>query len=112
MNASPTQAWLLLAASVLAEVLGTVALRHANGFTRIGPSVVTAVCYAGAIWLMSWSVRQLDMGLAYAVWAASGTALVAVVGMVCFGEATSPWRLVGLGLIVLGVVALKLSARG
>ncbi|MDO9005617.1 MAG: multidrug efflux SMR transporter [Aquabacterium sp.] len=107
---SSVQAWLLLAASVLAEVVGTIALRYAEGFTRLLPSLACGLCYAVAIWLMSLSVKQLGVGLTYAVWAASGTALIAIVGMIWFGEPTQPLRLAGLGCIVLGVIALNLSA--
>ncbi len=103
-------AWLLLVASILAEVLGTVALRHADGFTRPMPSIVTAALYATAIWLMSLSVRQLDVGLAYAVWAGAGTALTAVIGMALFSEPTHASRLLGISLIVVGVVTLHLGA--
>lgn len=106
-----TFAWLVLAASVLAEVLGTVALRHADGFTRLWPSAAVAVCYACAIWLMSLAVKHLEMGLTYAVWAGAGTALTAMLGMIWFGETTSALRLAGLGCIVVGVVALNLSAH-
>ena len=69
--------WLLLAASIAAEVVGTLALRHADGFTRALPSAVVAAAYALAIWLMALAVRQLEVGLAYAVWAGAGTALIA-----------------------------------
>ncbi len=64
-----TFAWLVLAASVVAEVLGTLALRYADGFTKPLPSAAVVVCYACAIWLMSLAVRHLEMGLTYAVWA-------------------------------------------
>jgi len=103
-------AWLLLAGSVLAEVLGTIALRHADGFTRPIPALSTAALYALAIWLMSLSVRQLDVGLAYAVWAGAGTALIAVIGMLAFGESAHVLRLLGVGMIIAGVVTLNLSA--
>lgn len=104
-------AWLLLAASVAAEVAGTVALRHAEGFTRLVPSVITGACYAAAIWLMSVSVRELGMGLGYAVWAGSGTALIAVLGMWWFGEPVTLPRVAGLLAIVVGVVMLNIEAR-
>lgn len=64
---SPASAWLLLSASVLAKVVGTVALSHADGFSRLAPSVLTAALYTLEIWLMSMSLR--DLGLAYATWA-------------------------------------------
>ena len=103
-------AWLLLAASVLAEVLGTIALRHADGFTRLIPALLTAALYALAIWLMALSVRQLDRGLAYAVWAGAGTALIAIIGMFAFGESLHALRLLGIAMILAGVVTLNLSA--
>lgn len=102
--------WLVLAASVLAEVAGTLALRYADGFTRVLPSVATGLCYAAAIWLMAISVRHLEVGLTYAVWAGSGTALTALLGVLCFGESASLLRLAGLGFIIAGVIALNLSA--
>lgn len=106
-----TFAWLVLAASVLAEVLGTMALRHSDGFTRLIPSVITGLCYTAAIWLMAVSVRNLEVGLAYAVWAGCGTALTALLGIVLFGESANLLRLSGLGLIISGVVVLNLSTR-
>jgi len=111
MKSPQTLAWLLLAASVAAEVAGTIALRHAEGFTRLLPSLLTAACYAGAIWLMSLAVRVLDVGLGYAVWAGAGTALIAVAGMVWFGESVTLTRVVGLLAIVAGVVVLNIEAR-
>lgn len=102
-------AWLLLAASVLAEVLGTIALRHADGFTRLVPSLLTTALYGLAIWLMSLSVRRLDMGLAYAVWAGTGTASIACLGMVFFAEPTSAVRFIGIALIVAGTVVLHFN---
>lgn len=102
-------AWLLLAASIAAEVAGTIALRYADGFTRVLPSLAVACFYALAIWLMSISVRHLEIGLAYAVWAGVGTALTAVVGMLWFGEAVHAARLTGVALIVAGVVCLNVG---
>jgi len=106
----PTYAWWLLGLSIVAEVAGTLALRHAHGFTRVWPSLIVAACYGGAIWLMARAVRHLEVGLAYAVWAGAGTALTAMLGMLLFGESAGALRLAGLGCIVVGVVLLNLSA--
>ncbi len=103
-------AWLMLAISVFAEVLGNLALRHAKGFTRPWPSVVVALCYGGAIWLMSLAIRHLEMSLAYAVWAGAGTALTALVGVLWLDEACSALRLAAVAFIVAGVMAINLSA--
>lgn len=99
--------WLTLAASIVAEVVGTVALRYADGLTRLLPTALALTCYAGGIWLMALSVRQLEMGLTYAVWAGAGTALTALVGIVWFAESVAALRLVGLCLIVAGVIVLN-----
>jgi small multidrug resistance pump len=103
-------AWLLLAASVVAEVVGTVALQRSAGFSRPLPAAMACVFYLLAVWLMSLSMRRLEMGLSYAVWAASGTAAIAVEGMAFHGEAVSMLKLAGLLLVVAGVVLLKLGA--
>jgi small multidrug resistance pump len=105
-----TFSWLLLAASVAAEVAGTIALRYADGFTRLIPSLAVGISYATAIWLMSISVRHLETGLAYAVWAGSGTALIAAFGIVWLGESMTLLRVAGVAMIVAGVVALNLDA--
>ena len=102
-------AWWLLVASIAAEVVGTIALRYTEGFTRVLPSLAVCSLYGLAIWLMALAVRQLEVGLAYAVWAGAGTALTALVGMLWFGEAAHAARLLGMGLIVLGVVCVNLE---
>jgi len=104
-------AWLLLAASIAAEVVGNIALRYSESFTRLLPSVSVCALYALAIWLMSVSIRTLEVGLAYAVWAGIGTALTAVVGMLWFGESFHLTRLLGITFIVLGVVCLNLNQQ-
>lgn len=103
--------WLLIAASVVAEVAGTIALRFADGFTRFFPSVAVCLLYGVAIWLMSLAVKHLELGLTYAVWAGSGTALTALVGILYFNESAHTVRLPGFALIVAGVVILNISAR-
>lgn len=108
---TPALAWSLIAASVVAEVAGTLALRYADGFTKPIPSIAVCALYGMAIWLMSIAVRHLEIGLTYAVWAGSGTALTALLGIVWFDESAHATRLLGLSLIVLGVVISNLGAR-
>ena len=110
MNPS-LSAWLLVAISVVAEVVGTVALKYSDGFSRLLPSGAAAACYALAIWLMAVAMRQLDMGITYAVWAASGTAATALVGIAFFGEHMSSVKALGLVCVVAGVVMLNLGGQ-
>ena len=104
-------AWLLVAASVIAEVVGTVALKHSDGFSRLFPSGAAAACYALAIWLMAVAMRHLDMGITYAVWAASGTAATALVGVMFYGEQLGGIKTLGLVCVVGGVVMLNLGVQ-
>lgn len=106
-----TVSWFLIAASVLAEVLGTIALRYADGFTRPLPSLTVVLSYSAAIWLMSLAVRHLEVGLTYAVWAGTGMALTAVIGILWFAESASFLRVSGLVTIILGVILLNLSTH-
>jgi small multidrug resistance pump len=104
-------AWLLVAASVVAEVIGTVALKYSDGMSRLLPSGAAATCYGLAIWLMALAMRQLDMGITYAVWAASGTAATALVGIAFFGEQVGLAKALGLVCVVGGVVMLNLGGE-
>lgn len=102
-------AWLMLLASIVAEIVGTLALRYSQGLSKWGPALLCGGCYLLAVWLMGIALRRLDMGLTYAVWAAGGTAGTALLGMLVFSEPYNAARMLGLGLIVSGVVLLNLQ---
>lgn len=101
---------LLLGLAILAEVIGTSALRASEGFTRPLPGVVVAVGYGVAFYLMSQALRVLPLGYTYAVWSGVGTALTALVGWVYFRDAFQWGALGGIALIVAGVAVLNLSS--
>lgn len=100
-------AWLYLALAIGTEVVGTVALRYVDGFTRPLPGAVVAVGYALSFWFFSLSLRGLSLGVTYAVWAGVGTAAIAVIGMVALDEPVSALKLASLLLIVGGVIGLN-----
>jgi small multidrug resistance pump len=102
-------AGLVLTLAILTEVIGTVALRYSEGFTRAVPSVVMVVAYALSFYFLAIVLRQLPLGFVYAIWAGAGTALVALIGMVVLGEAVSVLKIVGLALVIAGVVSLNLA---
>ncbi len=101
--------WLLLGAAIVAEVAGTSFLKLSDGFSRPGPSVAMVGLYTLSFLLLAHVLRFIDVGVAYAIWAGLGTALVAAVGVLVFGEALTLARLLSLGLIVTGVVGLHLT---
>ena len=105
---STTAAWLVLVAAGLLEVVWAIAMKASAGFTRPLATAVTFAAAAGSFWLLGVSVRALPIGTAYAVWVGIGAAGVAVMGIVQFGEPLTAARMGCIGLILLGVVGLKL----
>lgn len=101
--------WLYLTGAIAFEVAGTTALKLSDGMTRPAPTAVMAVCYGVSFLALSRAVRGVEVGVAYAVWAGAGTALVAAIGVLYFREALTLLKFVSLGLIILGVVGLKLG---
>jgi small multidrug resistance pump len=100
---------LLLAGAIAAEVVGTLFLRASDGFSRLWPSLGTVAGYAVAFMLLAQALRSIDVGVAYAIWAGLGTALITLIGIVALGEPATALKLAGTALIVVGVVALNLS---
>jgi small multidrug resistance pump len=82
-----------------------------RGVTRIGPTGAVVVCYAASFALLSLALRGIDLSIAYAVWSGVGTALVAAIGVLWFGESAGAGKLLSLALIVVGVAGLHLSGR-
>jgi small multidrug resistance pump len=103
------QSWFVLIAAIAAEVGGTTCLKLSEGFSRLVPSLGVVVLYALSFVFLAWVLKSIDLGVAYAIWSGLGTALVAAVGVLVFGEAVSAVRLVSIGFIILGVVGLQLS---
>jgi small multidrug resistance pump len=99
----------LLGLAILTEVAGTLALRASDGFSRPLPSVVVVIGYGLSFWLLALVLKDLSVGLTYAVWAAVGTALIATVGILAYDETATPLKLASLGLIIAGVVGLNLA---
>jgi quaternary ammonium compound-resistance protein SugE len=100
-------AWTLLLLAALFEVGWAIGLKYTHGFTRLWPSVWTALSMAVSMGLLAWSARTLPIGTAYAVWTGIGAAGTAVLGVYLFDEPASGPRIAGLVLIVSGVVLLK-----
>lgn len=99
----------LLAAAIAAEVAGTTAMKYSEGFTRLWPSLATVAGYLLAFTLLAQTLKTMQVGTAYAIWAGVGTAAVAVIGMLFLGETTSPAKLAGIALVIAGVVLLNLG---
>ncbi|MGP3988096.1 DMT family transporter [Streptomyces sp. 3N207] len=102
-------AYLMLAGAILAEVLGTTSMKYSDGFSKLVPSLVTAVGYLVAFVLLAQALKSMSVGNAYAIWSGAGTAAIALIGMVFIGEAVTAAKILGLLLVICGVVVLNLG---
>ena len=103
--------WIYLLLAGLFEIGFAMGLKHTESFTRLWPSIGTAAAAAVSLYLMTLAMRSIPVGTAYAVWTGIGATGVAIVGMLVLGESTSPMRLACIGLIVAGVIGLKLASH-
>jgi quaternary ammonium compound-resistance protein SugE len=100
-------AWLILLVAALFEIGWAIGLKYAHGFTRPWPSIWTFLALLLSVGLLAVAARTLPIGTAYAVWTGIGAAGTAALGIYLFGEPATPARLVCIGLIVSGVVGLR-----
>ena len=105
---SAASAWLILFIAGLCEIGWAVGLKYTEGFSRFWPSIGTLVAMAASVVLLGWSLKVLPLGTAYAVWTGIGAVGTAILGIFLFGESREVARLVSIGLIVAGIVGLKL----
>ncbi|QOF80196.1 quaternary ammonium compound efflux SMR transporter SugE [Variovorax sp. 38R] len=101
-------AWVWLGIAGLLEIAFAFAMKSSEGFTRLVPALFTVAAGLSSVVLLAFSMRTLPMGTGYAVWTGIGAAGTAVVGIVVLGDSAAPMRLLCIGLILAGVVGLKL----
>ncbi|MGY0610865.1 MULTISPECIES: quaternary ammonium compound efflux SMR transporter SugE [unclassified Luteimonas] len=101
-------AWIYLLLAGLFEIGFAIGLKYTEGFTRLWPSVWTVATAAISLWLLTQALKVIPVGTAYATWTGIGAVGVATIGILALGESASPARLACIGLIVAGVIGLKL----
>jgi small multidrug resistance pump len=106
-----TAVYAVLVVAIVFEVLGTSAMQAAQHFSRLGPTLVMVVCYAVAFYFLSWSLRYVPVGIAYAIWSGLGIVLISLVGYFTFGQKLDLAAIAGLGLIIAGVLVLNLFSK-
>ena len=101
-------AWVVLFIAGLCEIAWAVGLKYTDGFTRLWPTLFTGVSLVASMALLGLAVKSLPLGTAYAVWTGIGTIGTAILGIALLGEPAGALRLACIGLIVAGIVGLKL----
>lgn len=101
--------WVLLILAGIFEIGWAIGLKYTEGFTRFWPSVGTVLAMVVSMGLLSFAMKSLPAGTAYAVWVGVGAVGTAILGIMLLGEAANAGRLLSLGLIVAGIVGLKLT---
>ncbi len=102
--------WIILVLAGLLEIGWAIGLKYTEGFTRLWPTVGTVVAMVTSIVLLGVAMKSLPVGTAYAVWVGVGAVGTAILGIVLLGEPSNPGRLISLGLIVAGIIGLKLAS--
>ena len=102
--------WLILSLAILLEVCGTVCLKLSHGFSRLLPSIGVVCFYLGSFAVIAQSLKTLEVGIVYAIWAGVGTALIAVVCILAFGESVTAFKILGLLMIIGGTFLLRMAS--
>jgi small multidrug resistance pump len=104
-------AYLYLGVAILAEVVATTALRAADGFTQLWPSLISIVGYVVAFYFLSLTLRSMPVGVAYAIWSGIGIVLISLAGWLLYKQLLDLPALLGMGLIMAGVVVINLFSK-
>ncbi|KAF1050409.1 MAG: Multidrug transporter EmrE [Burkholderia gladioli] len=105
----PAFAW--LAMSIVAEVIGTSALRASDGFTRLWPTLIVIAGYGLAFYGLSLTLKTMPVGIVYAIWSGAGIVLITLVAIALYGQVPDLPTVIGLALIIAGVVVLNLFSK-
>ena len=103
--------WLFLSIAILSEVAATLALKASAEFTKLTPSIIVVLGYGSAFYFLSLTLRDIPVGIAYAVWCGAGVLLVALISLILFDEQLSLTAIIGMAFIVIGVALLQMGSR-
>ena len=103
--------WVYLLLAIVSEVVATSALKSSESFSRLWPSVLTVVGYGVAFYLLSLTLGEMPVGIAYAIWSGVGIVLVSLAAVVLFGQKLDLPALIGMGLIVAGVIVINVCSK-
>jgi quaternary ammonium compound-resistance protein SugE len=102
-------AWLYLVVAGVLEIVWAVGIKYTEGFSRLVPSAIVVVAMAASVFCLAQALKSIPVGTGYAIWTGIGAAGTAILGMILFAEPATALRIGCIGLIVAGIVGLKLA---
>lgn len=105
------KSWLYLLVAVVAEVIGTSALKASDGLSKLWPTLLMMTAYGIAFFCLSITIRIIPVGIAYAVWSGIGIVLITIIGWLYFGQRLDTSAILGICLIIAGVIVLNLFSK-
>lgn len=103
--------FLFLAVAIVFEIVATSALKKSEEFTKLIPSIITIVGYFGAFYFLSFAIRTIPIGIAYAIWSGVGIVLITIIGAVFFKQIPDLPAIIGLALILIGVIVINVFSQ-
>lgn len=103
--------FLFLGLAICLEVLGTSCLMRSENFTKLWPSVLTVLAFSSCFYLFSLAIREIPLGVAYAIWAGLGIVLTALISVIFFKQKLDLPAILGIAIIVVGVLVINLFSK-
>ncbi|MCK8142237.1 SMR family transporter [Flavobacterium sp. I-SCBP12n] len=103
--------FLFLGIAILFEIIATSALKKSEEFSKLIPSIITIVGYCGAFYFLSFAIRTIPIGIAYAIWSGVGIVLITIIGAVFFKQIPDLPAILGLSLILIGVIIINVFSK-
>ena len=103
--------WIYLGVAIFFEIIATSALKSSAAFTRLIPSLITATGYAMSFYFLGMALREIPLGIAYAIWSGVGIVLISLVGVVFFKQHLDLAAIVGIAFIIIGVVIMNVFSK-
>ena len=106
---APQLAWIVLVTAGLLDVGWAISMKYAEGYTRLGWSIVSLLLLAAFVYMLGRALQVLEIGVAYTVWTGIGAVGTLTMGVLLFGEALNPMKIAGIVLVFIGIAALKFA---
>ena len=103
--------FLFLGIAIICEIIATSALKKSEEFSKLIPSIITIVGYCGAFYFLSFAIRTIPIGIAYAIWSGVGIVLITIIGAVFFKQIPDLPAILGLSLILIGVIIINVFSK-